>query len=170
MVELTNYTIGTPNDNGTIWPNIPVIKTDGIMEIGQRLHFHGVSDSGVNFQTDLYTSAANNLILAGGGFNCSSVSASSLRAPLLKNNVIGDFVYRNSADVVLMTIKNAGAVEFAGEISTPTFNSLNVNSTISTIQNGFNYVDQQINNLIADFSGLVTEPELFAVQSSVNTL
>ena len=110
------------------------------MEIGQRLHFHGVSDSGVNFQTELYTTAANNLILAAGGFNCSSVSASSLRAPLLKNNVIGNFIYRNSANAALMTIKHTGAVEFAGEISTPTWSStspvISNHNSLSNLQGG----------------------------------
>ena len=115
--QLNNYTIGTVDNNGAIWPNIPVIKTDGIMEIGARLHFHGTNNSGVNYQSELYTTSNNNLILAAGSFNCSSVSASALRAPLLKNNAAGSFVYRNSADAALLTIDNSGNVLIAGTLT-----------------------------------------------------
>ena len=169
--ELLPYKIGTTTiTNSVVFPIIPTDGTDRVMEIGQYLDFHTVNNDLSDYKARLTCNDTNSLILNTGTFGCSIVSVSSLRTPLIKNNVSGGSLqYKNFADTTLLIVANDGSTTFAGEISTPTFNSLNVNSTISTLQNGFNYVDQQINNLIADFSGLVTEPELFAVQSSVNT-
>ena len=88
------------------------------MEIGQRLHFHGTNNSGVNFQAELYTTSNNQLILAAGGFNCSSISVtSSIRTPLLKNTAVGSFIYRNSADAALLAIDNSGNALLAGTLT-----------------------------------------------------
>ena len=88
------------------------------MEIGSHLNFHTVGPDAADYTARLYCTGTNTLILSGGTFNASIISVGSVRSPGIKNNVTGSsFIYKNAADVTLMTIDNVGNMIIEGTLT-----------------------------------------------------
>ena len=123
----------------------------------------------MDYKARLYCNDTNSLTLNSGNFNCTTVSASSLRTSLIKNNVSGSsLTYKNFSDTTLLTIANDGSTTFVGEISTPSFNSINVDNTISTLQTDLNTVEGNITTLQTDLNTI--EGNITTLQTDLNTV
>jgi|GEM_PF-2514069 len=59
--------VETTGNNGTTWGRIPVIKADGVTEIGQYLDLHNTSSDGVDYSARLYS--AGSTLYTSGAFN-----------------------------------------------------------------------------------------------------
>ena len=198
--ELLPYTIGAPiNHTGATWPNIPVIKTDGVCEFSKYIDFHGSSADNQDFTARLSCEASQqlnfdgNLILTklnGNNLNNNTWSfvpfvnsngymntgrriqmrpttgnsspvelvATTGQLELINNanfkteylhvddvaNIANlsahvengplNVITNNNDGNLIATFNNNLTTQFFGEISTPTFNSNNVNIKITNLE------------------------------------
>jgi len=54
---LGGFRLGGTSANGGTWPHIPVVKTDGVMEIGKYIDFHDVTNDGIDSPIRMTSSA-----------------------------------------------------------------------------------------------------------------
>ena len=153
--ELLPYNIGNGSNNSPIWSTIPTIGTDGVMEIGQYLDFHAVSNDAIDYRARIQASGINTLSMVGTGsvFTASTLNSGSVRTPLIKNSVFGaDMLFRNSSDLLLLTLKNNAESIFNGEISTPTFSSINVVQNITSLNTDIQNTNNQLDTLQTNYN------------------
>ena len=86
------------------------------------------------------------------------------------------FQYKNFADTTLLTIANDGSTTFAGELSTPSFNSTGINETIEYIQTDITNLNTLFNSTGSDIANIQTEittginPNISNLQSDLSAV
>ncbi len=131
--ELMNYNIAsTTGDTNNVWPLIPVIKSDGTMEISRNLDFHYSSNGGYDYLARISLTNTDFLTF-NGVFSITQVYTEQIyELNDIFTGTAGSLKIRGGGNDIAL-FKNDKTTEFYGTVKTP--NIENIELAIQTLQN-----------------------------------